>query len=441
MFGATFVVILCLILKEIKDPTMRRAFSLFFGLSINFFVFGSCAFCMLSVNLFVYLMMICCPSKYQHIGVFLIAGLGLAGAQWHKMIYDYGMNGLNLPITMMFNYCRISSLACCIKDGTVISAARKAKGDDVTRKIPHSELGVDLKRRELKYAQEDVPTLFEFLSYLYFVGSCISGPWFEFGDFNDLIKRQGEFKDVPSTWKKSLMIYLEAWLCVFIGIVLGKVLNKDYYVSEEFAAKPLYWKIYLIYFFGRVVMYKTYLVGWCLMDLGPIASGLSFNGYDEEGNAKFDRVRSMNHWKLITATNVKTIIETWNISAHAWLKHYVFLRQLENGKRGQSNIMATWITFMVSAIWHGFYPGYYYFFFWVALFDYHCKLVIQVFGKVPIPQIISAPLACIWCFYGISYFGMSFVFLGISKYQQAFAEVYYWLQIVIAVTLPILILI
>jgi len=236
MFGSTLIIILCLVFKQISDPTMRRAFSLFCGLSINFFVFGSCAACMLFVNIFVYLLMIMVPLKYQHLGVFLMAGLGLAGAQWHKMIYDYGMNGLNLPITMMFNYCRVSSLACCIKDGAAIMAVRKSKGDDVARKIPLADLGVDLKKRELAHALEDVPTFFEFLSYLYFVGACISGPWYEYNDFNDLINRQGVYKDVPSTWKKSLLVYFEAWFCVVIGLILGKILNKDYYLSDEFAA-------------------------------------------------------------------------------------------------------------------------------------------------------------------------------------------------------------
>ena len=94
----------------------------------------------------------------------------------------------------------------------------------------------------------------------------------------------------------------------------------------------------------------------------------------------------------------------------------------------------------MSAFWHGFYPGYYYFFFWVSLFDYHNKLAIKVFAEAPIPKFITTPVSIVWCFYGISYFGMAFVYLGIGKYRQAFAEVHYWLQIFVAVTLPVLIL-
>ena len=146
----------------------------------------------------------------------------------------------------------------------------------------------------------------------------------------------------------------------------------------------------------------------------------------------------MDHIKLSLATNVKQIIENWNISAHEWLKYYVFMRQLSNKQRSKSVILPTLNTFFVSAIWHGFYPGYYYFFFWVGLFDYHCKLIIKFFGKFDFLSVISKPIACFWCFYGISYFGLAFVYLSINKYQQAFAQVHYWLQITIAVTLPVL---
>lgn len=90
---------------------------------------------MLAINLACYLVILLCPSRSQHIGVFIVAGIGLFGAQFHKIVYDYGMNGLDLAICLMYNYCRITSLACCIKDGTVITEARRFK-NDVDKKIP-----------------------------------------------------------------------------------------------------------------------------------------------------------------------------------------------------------------------------------------------------------------------------------------------------------------
>ena len=198
------------------------------------------------------------------------------------MIYDYGMNGLNLPICMMFNYCRITSLACCIKDGTVISEARKNKGD-TTGKIPRAELGANLKSRELAYACESVPSFFEFFSYIYFCGAAISGPWYEFRDFNAMIMRQGDFAKIPSTWRVALRRYFDAWVVVAVGAVLNFYFPNQFMMTDEFKAHSLLWKIFYSLGGLKACMYRTYVVGWCLMEVGPLAAGLSYNGLDDKG--------------------------------------------------------------------------------------------------------------------------------------------------------------
>mmetsp|Transcript_36606 Transcript_36606/g.26677 ORF Transcript_36606/g.26677 Transcript_36606/m.26677 type:complete len:81 (-) Transcript_36606:449-691(-) len=70
----------------------------------------------------------------------------------------------------------------------------------------------------------------------------------------------------------------------------------------------------------------TYYIGFCLMDVGPIASGLSFNGYDKETKEPlFNRVESINLHGLEASGDVKALISSWNISVHKWLKYYIFL--------------------------------------------------------------------------------------------------------------------
>ena len=79
---------------------------------------------------------------------------------------------------------------------------------------------------------------------------------------------------------------------------------------------------------------QTYIVGWCLMECGPIASGLSYNGIDEKtGEARHDRVQSCIIWNLETSFRIKDFLASWNISAHGWLKNYIFLRMLPNDKK------------------------------------------------------------------------------------------------------------
>jgi hypothetical protein len=53
---------------------------------------------------------------------------------------------------------------------------------------------------------------------------------------------------------------------------------------------------------------NTYIIGFCLMDAGPIASGIAFDGYDENGVAKHDRVKSVVVVGLVLTTKVKMFL-------------------------------------------------------------------------------------------------------------------------------------
>jgi len=73
-------------------------------------------------------------------------------------------------MVLMGAYCKLTSLACCLKDGETL---RLAKLNDTKP---------DLKSREEKFAVEEMPSVLDFTSYLYFCGSAMSGPWFEYKD-------------------------------------------------------------------------------------------------------------------------------------------------------------------------------------------------------------------------------------------------------------------
>ena len=83
---------------------------------------------------------------------------------------------------------------------------------------------------------------------------------------------------------------------------------------------------------------------------------------------------------LMTSNRVKDFLASWNISTHLWLKYYVYLRLLNNKNHGSTNAFATFMTFLVSAIWHGFYPGFYSFFFGAFIVDLWNKLASKFVG-------------------------------------------------------------
>lgn len=215
------------------------------------------------------------------------------------------------------------------------------------------------------------------MAYMYFCGAVISGPWFEFKDFQNYCRGKEQYKDIPSTFKPAIVRFCQAWMFVGMAIVLAEMgFDEKSSQTAAFAQMGPLRKVVQMY--GDLKSFMTvYLTGFCLMEVGPIASGLSYNG-NQEGEPKHDRVKSVVLWNLEASYKVKDFLANWNISVHAWLKYYVYLRQLDNKNKGQLNGSAAMITFLVSAIWHGFYPGFLHFFMGAGLLDYHSKLCALV---------------------------------------------------------------
>ena len=95
----------------------RKLFSTSCGLFIHYYVFGLSGLASLITNLSSYAILRVFPVESQHVAIFFVSGLGLALSQIHKQIFNFGVNGLDVPMNLMFNYCRVTSLACCIRDG------------------------------------------------------------------------------------------------------------------------------------------------------------------------------------------------------------------------------------------------------------------------------------------------------------------------------------
>jgi lysophospholipid acyltransferase len=182
-----------------------------------------------------------------------------------------------------------------------------------------------------------------------------------------------------------------------LNSLLGDTFYPDYLLTEEYAGKHFVYK-YAYALCTLKLKIFTYYTAFCLMHTATIASGLAFNGYDENSKnlkskkylsyvekAKFNKVETVRIWDIEFSYHVKDFFDAWNISVHKWLKYYVFMRILKKGKKGVQ-MAPILTTFLVSAIWHGFYIGYFYFFISSALNDYTFKLgskLYVLFGFIP----------------------------------------------------------
>ena len=118
-----------------------------------------------------------------------------------------------------------------------------------------------------------------------------------------------------------------------------------------------------------------YYHAWLLADAICNASGLGFNGYTAEGKPKWDLISNVDIIKFEVSRNVffklsnkfddyyscvsqlqfglslRDSIDNWNKFTNRWLRFVVYERTNPR--------VRTVLTYGLSAIWHGFYPGYY----------------------------------------------------------------------------------
>ncbi|XP_018588794.2 membrane-bound O-acyltransferase domain-containing protein 2 isoform X2 [Scleropages formosus] len=84
------------------------------------------------------------------------------------------------------------------------------------------------------------------------------------------------------------------------------------------------------------------------------AAGFGFNGYNKDGTPRWDLISNLRILDIEFATSFKMFLDNWNIQTALWLKRVCYERCPYN---------PTAATFLLSAIWHGVYPGYYLTFF------------------------------------------------------------------------------
>ena len=104
---------------------------------------------------------------------------------------------------------------------------------------------------------------------------------------------------------------------------------------------------------------RRYYVAWGLAEMGGTACGFGLL----DGTTVPPRFGRSNNGDMLAvelAPSSQQAIGAWNVHTAHWLKHYIYLRCERPAFVPMSQrTFATMTTRMVSAFWHGFYPGYF----------------------------------------------------------------------------------
>lgn len=274
----------------------------------------------------------------------MVWALGFISAEMiHAMIRDYGAFVMDITTYTMLLCTKLWGLSWALRDGYM--------GDD------------KIWPEQVKRKVVEVPSLFKFSAFVFFMTGCIVGPFMEFSDFENFIELKNDYENLPQTsfWP-SMRRLLDALILLGIHVYVSGILGFSVYYcgKEEFLTYKTYWHRLAFYNIAMQGQKGMYFSLWCFQDAATIASGI---GWDGKGD--WYKLTCIRVFDLETAWSCKEMMGHWNHQVSMWLNRYVQDRMLEYGKRPDMSV--TIKTFAISAFWHGFYPFYYIMFFWAGL--------------------------------------------------------------------------
>lgn len=219
----------------------------------------------------------------------------------------------------------------------------------------------------------ELPSLLDYAGYVLFFPSLLVGPAFDYAEYRrwldtsmfdtpaavDPVRKAPTRKKrrIPRSATPAILTMLTGigWTLVFV--YLSSYYHADLVTGPEYMRYSFLRRVFILHMFNFTARCKYY-GAWSLAEGSCILAGLGYNGVDPvTGKVAWDRVQNIYPWGVESAQNTRAYIENWNKKTNMWLRNYIYLRVTPRGKK--PGFRASMATFVTSATWHGFYPGYY----------------------------------------------------------------------------------
>ncbi|CAI5493253.1 unnamed protein product [Closterium sp. Naga37s-1] len=264
-----------------------------------------------------------------------------------------------------------------------------------------------------------LPSVVEFLSFVFFPGAALVGPVFNLKQYQAYAAGQGLWSPsgavVPSkaadtskgeegkltqngngeadraqgesNGERKLRKMPEP--LPYAAQALGKAiicLAMHHFLSQHFGPALLFQPRFLTYGFaykwGCLVIAGigfrcSYYFIWSVAEAALILSGFGFSGWTDSSPSRPDwsRAENANFIKCEITTSMAQTTAYWNMGVGTWLRTYVYDRVTP--RSGKPTMWTLVFTQVVSALWHGLQPGYYLFFVNGAIGQHTSKLAFR----------------------------------------------------------------
>ncbi|KAJ3413171.1 lysophospholipid acyltransferase [Chytridiales sp. JEL 0842] len=348
--------ILAIPYSMLKTPLQRNLFSIVTsGLQyVAFFdAHGYAQLLILSLICY-YVTMFTHRSKSGPIVIFVIAMAMLSFNHLNTML-ALKASKMDHTVPMMVIVQKVTGFAWACHDGT--------RSDE--------DLSDEQKTRVIR----KYPSILDFLGFIFFYPAFLVGPSFDFQGYQQFIHDLPPFKNnvhppLAGRLLKTLECFVVAVFMLVLHMALLPMFDFEFTVLDAYLNYPL-WKRYLYVSICGFVQRSSFYVAWKLAEGACVLSGFGYNGVDTRTNQhKWNRCENVQILHIELAENPKMYYGAWNIQSALWLRRCVYVRicpetrknmtpaERESARKSQG--MATFLTFVVSAFWHGFWPGFYF---------------------------------------------------------------------------------
>ncbi|KAH9372513.1 hypothetical protein HPB48_017829 [Haemaphysalis longicornis] len=328
------------------SPTARHAVALSVGLFFGYFCFGYQILHLVVQATLIYMIILYASPERMH-KISLAVGMAyLSMIHIMRQIYDYGGYHLDVTGPLMVATQKVTSIAFNLHDGMT----------EKKNVVLHPE-----QRRQMV---SRFPSPLEFYSYVLHYHTLMCGPLVFFNDYMDFIRgkqflrhsvRTGlrghpttilEPSPIVAVVKKLVVSFMSALSIVY----LLSAYPIEYIAQDEFLQKrSRLWQ--LLYIIWATSLHRhRYYHAWTLGEAVCNAAGFGFNGYTNDGKARWNLISNVDIVTIETSTSLRELLIAWNKSTQTWLRTVSYERVPRH---------RTLLTFVLSAMWHGFYPGYY----------------------------------------------------------------------------------
>uniref|UniRef100_A0A336N1S6 CSON004828 protein n=1 Tax=Culicoides sonorensis TaxID=179676 RepID=A0A336N1S6_CULSO len=356
------------------STTVRHVFCITFGLLFGYFCFGQQVIHIALLPAICYIVIhIVDPTVVQRT-VMIVALLYLSCIHFHRQYYDYGSYSLDITGPLMIITQKVTSIAFSIHDGLACELEELSKDRQY-----HSQ------------RLQKLPSALEFFSYVLHFQGIMAGPLVFYQDYIEFIEGTNILKHSsmqntqdkklglvvePSPFKPIINKIIASIICAYIFMTFRKVFPIKNLKDDDFLDDAnIFYKFWFIMMATTVVRFKYYFA-WLAADAICNCSGLGFNGYDENRSPKWDLISNINVIPFEFGLSFRDSINNWNIGTNRWLRMVVYDRVPEMRSK---NTVRTTLTFALSALWHGFYPGYYVTFATGAIFVMSARVARKLF--------------------------------------------------------------